>query len=278
MEKLQQFIDSTFKWLFTLGWTTHVCFYLICSPAEDRPNQQSCCKLVLSCLVILAQPELLQLPVPIPCQHTQGSPWAAVCLLSQAVVATAMWLWLTVRLTTPFMRHLLAVNHGGHPGAIDGAVSTCEMCLSKPTHSATPSPCLGSLTFVYCPLSTFFLPSISFSFFLSQSVCLLPASHQGCDSPLIPDPITESLDTHLSSSNPQVFFNGVLHKHFCRWLRPVVHVVFTPASCFSHHPVTLSSTATSLLSFSRKFLFPSASYHAHSPFISIPDRWQGLSL
>lgn len=56
-------------------------------------------------------------------------------------------------------------------------------------------------------LSSFYLsfPSISFSFFPSRSVCLLPASHQGYDSPLIPDPITDSLDTHLSSSNPQVF-------------------------------------------------------------------------
>ncbi|KAF6720478.1 hypothetical protein FQA47_018131 [Oryzias melastigma] len=36
------------------------------------------------------------------------------------------------------MRHLLAVNQGSHPGAIDGAVSLCETCLSKPTHSATP--------------------------------------------------------------------------------------------------------------------------------------------
>ncbi|CAB1437434.1 unnamed protein product [Pleuronectes platessa] len=70
-------------------------------------------------------------------------------------------------LTTPFMRHLLAVNQRGLPGAIDGAVSPCEMCLSKPTHSATPSPCPGTLTF----------------------------RHGG---PLIPDPITDSLVTRPS--------------------------------------------------------------------------------
>lgn len=48
-------------------------------------------------------------------------------------------------------------------------------------------------------------PSISFSFFYSLSVCLLPVSHQRHGSPLIPDPITDSLGTHLSSSNPLVF-------------------------------------------------------------------------
>ena len=101
------------------------------------------------------------------------------------------------------MRHLLAVNQGAHPGAIDGAVSLREMCLSKPTHSATLSPCLGSLTFVYCPPST--LPSISFPFFHSLSVRLLPVFLQRHGSPLIPDPITDSLGTHLSSSDPLVF-------------------------------------------------------------------------
>lgn len=56
-------------------------------------------------------------------------------------------------------------------------------------------------------LSSFHLSflSTSVSFFLWQSVCLLSASHQGYDSPLIPDPITDFLDTHLSSLNPLVF-------------------------------------------------------------------------
>lgn len=48
-------------------------------------------------------------------------------------------------------------------------------------------------------------PSISFSFFHSLSVRLLPVFLQRHGSPLIPDPITDSLGTHLSSSNPLVF-------------------------------------------------------------------------
>lgn len=47
--------------------------------------------------------------------------------------------------------------------------------------------------------------SVSFSFFHSLFVCLLSVSHQRHGSPLIPDPITDSLGTHLSSSNSLVF-------------------------------------------------------------------------
>lgn len=181
MEKLQRFIDSTFKWFFPsyffqFSQTNHVCIYQIYPLVEHRHNQLSYCVLLWPCMVILAWSELPQPPVPKARLYTQRSPWAAVCLFSRGLVATAMWLWLTVGLTTPFMRHLLAVNQGGHPGAIDGAVSLCEMCLSKPTHSATLSPCLGSLTFVYCPPSTLlFLPSPSLSSTLCLSVsCLFP--------------------------------------------------------------------------------------------------------
>lgn len=56
------------------------------------------------------------------------------------------------------------------------------------------------------PLPPFLpFPSISFSFFRSLSVRLLPVFLQRHGSPLIPDPITDSLGTHLSSSNPLVF-------------------------------------------------------------------------
>lgn len=54
-------------------------------------------------------------------------------------------------------------------------------------------------------LSSFHPSFSSTSFFRSLSVCLLPVSHQRHGSPLIPDPITDSLGTHLSSSNPLVF-------------------------------------------------------------------------
>lgn len=208
MEKLQRFIDSTFKWFFStsfflLEWN-YPCVY-IPDLSTSRTQAQSARLLLLLRMIILAWSELPQPPVPIVCVYTQRSPWAAVCLFSRGLVATAMWLWLTVGLTTPFMRHLLAVNQGGHPGAIDGAVSPREMCLSKPTHSATLSPCLGSLTFVYCPS---FHPSVSFCFFFSPSFCLSVSClfpHQRHCSPLIPDPITDSLGTHLSSSNPPLF-------------------------------------------------------------------------
>lgn len=176
MEKLQWFTDSTFIFFFSysffkLSGTTHVCTVYTTSAHKCKIDPISYRVLLLPSMKILAwsESELLQPPVPVVCLYTQRSPWAAVCLFSRCLVATAMWLWLTVGLTTPFMRHLLAVNQGGHPGAIDGAVSLCEMCLSKPTHSSTLSPCLGSLTFVYCPPST--LPSLQ-SRSLSSSLCL----------------------------------------------------------------------------------------------------------
>lgn len=51
-----------------------------------------------------------------------------------------------------------------------------------------------------------FHPTFAFSrfLFLPLSVCLLSVSHQRHGSPLIPDPITDSLGTHLSSSNSVV--------------------------------------------------------------------------
>lgn len=96
------------------------------------------------------------------------------------------------------MRHLLAVNQRGHPGATDGAVGLCETCLSKPTHCVTAPPCLAGLPFT-CHQS-FSTPSllsprdyIARLFFLRR--------HGG---PLIPDTITDSWGPHLSSSGPQV--------------------------------------------------------------------------
>ena len=59
------------------------------------------------------------------------SPWTAALPL----LFPRQCCWLTVGLTTPFSHHLLAVNQACHPGAIDRAVSLCEMCLSKPLHS-----------------------------------------------------------------------------------------------------------------------------------------------
>ncbi len=38
---------------------------------------------------------------------------------------------------------------------------------------------------------------------------------------------------------PSGFCNGVLHKHFCRWLRPDIHVVFISASCFCAHSISV---------------------------------------
>lgn len=171
------------------------------------------------------------------------------------------------------MRHLLAVNQGGHPGAIDGAVSLCEMCLSKPTHSATLSPCLGSLTFVYCPPSIFLsLPSLVAFFHQVRRLLVFLQRH---GSPLIPDPITDSLGAHLSSSDPQVFVmecftntsagdSGLI----CMWFLSLL-LVFVCA------PSALNVTVTNLFSslFPFKFLSaPSSSSSAHSPFISLPDR------
>lgn len=111
---------------------------------------------------------------------------------ARALVAVAIWLWLTVVLTTLFMRHLLAVNQSGHPGAIDGAVGLCETCLSEPTHRSAAPPLLRH--------QSFSAPSL---LSLRHSVaCLLFLQRHG--GPLIPDTITDSLGPHLSSSGPQV--------------------------------------------------------------------------
>lgn len=96
------------------------------------------------------------------------------------------------------MRHLLAVNQSGHPGAIDGAVGLRETCLSKPTHCVTASPCLAGLPFV-CHQS-FSAPSL---LSLHDSIaCLFFLQRHG--GPLIPDTITDSWGPHLSSSGLQV--------------------------------------------------------------------------
>lgn len=115
-----------------------------------------------------------------PCLSIQRSPWAAACLLDGGLVATVMWLWLTACLTTPFMPHLLAVNQGSHPGAIDGAVSLYETCMSKPPHSSSVS--LHGHRDMRLPPAYTFLPGC-LSFFLSVSLsspCFPSETSQSC--------------------------------------------------------------------------------------------------
>lgn len=237
--------------------------------------------LLLPYMVIIAWSELPQPLVPKLCRYTQRSPWAAVCLFSRGLVATAMWLWLTVGLTTPFMRHLLAVNQGGHPGAIDGAVSLCEMCLSKPTHSATPSACLGSLTFVHCPPSTLpSLPSLSVSLFLPLSVCPSPACFPSeTRQPLNPWSNHRFFGYTFVILRPSGFRNGVLHKHFCRWLRPDIHALFISATCICVYFVNAEckhhqSFLPSLLPLSFSFYPPSPLLHLLCSLILHLSTWQ----
>lgn len=233
--------------------------------------------IVCAMYAIFAWSELLQPPVPRVCPYTQRSPWAAVCLFSKGLVASAMWLWLTVGLTTPFMRHLLAVNQGDHPGAIDGAVSLCEMCLSKPTHSAALSPCLGSLAFVYCPPSTFpSFPSLV-SFFhclLSPSPACFPLETR---EPLNPWSNQGFFGYTFVILRPSGFYNA------SQTLLQVTHIWYTcvfiaaPCICVCH---PCHHHQSFVLTFLPQFLSSSSSSSssAHSPFISPPDRWQGLGL
>lgn len=80
-EKLQTFIDRTFKRLFSAFFpqsgASHVCFYVIYSL---RPNQKNDCKLLLPCVA---------LPQPLVPKARRRSPWAAVRLLGRAPAATA---------------------------------------------------------------------------------------------------------------------------------------------------------------------------------------------
>lgn len=100
-------------------------------------------------------------------------------------------------------------------------------------------------------LSSFHLSflSTSISFFLWQSVCLLPGSHQGYDSPLIPDPITDSLDTHLSSLHPLVF----------------VMECFTNTSTDLIYMFLFLSPVSVLLNATMLFLLPLRFSHCHPP-------------
>lgn len=96
------------------------------------------------------------------------------------------------------MRHLLAVNQSGHPGAIDGAVGLSETCLSKPTHCVTASPYSPGLLFVYHQsFAALSLPSLRDSI-----ACLFFLQRHG--GPLIPDTIRDSWGPHLSSLGPEV--------------------------------------------------------------------------
>lgn len=87
-----------------------------------------------TCSVSSPQPSFLLsqcIHMPAFALKNNRSPWTAV------LPPSFLWQswWLTVRLTIPFSHHLLAVNQACHPGAIDRAVSLCEMCLSKPLYT-----------------------------------------------------------------------------------------------------------------------------------------------
>lgn len=127
-----------------------------------------------------------------------------------------------------------------------------------------------------------FHPSISFSFF--HSVCPSPACFPSETlQPLNPRSNHRFFGYTFVILKPSGFCNGVLHKHFCRWLRPDIHVVFlslllvfvcttVSAECHRHQPFLSCLLPLKFLS------PPSSSSSAHSPFISLPDRWQGLGL
>lgn len=281
--KLRRFIDSTFKSLlplffFLLSRTTHTCTYRICPRAYYRPNQHSYCTLSLPSMSIPACSELPEPSVPSVCLHAQRAPWAAVCLFSHGLVTTPMWLWLTARPTTSFMRHLLAVNQSGHPGAIDGAVSPCEMCLSNPTHPArafwhwftpssfhSPFPCHFSLSF--------------FQLFVRLSPASFPSETRR---PPNPRSNHRFFGYTFVILRPSRLLQIVLYKHVCRWLGPDISVVFIASPCFYVYP--LNANVTSRLFFlifpPIKFLLRSLPPVPHlllllSPFSSVRDRWQG---
>lgn len=169
------------------------------------------------------------------------------------------------------MRHLLAVNQRGHPGAIDGAVGLCETCLSKPTHCVTASPRSAGLPFVYHQsFRAPFLPSLRDSI-----ACLFfRQRHVG---PLIPDTITDSWGPHLSSMGPEVpvmecftrapvgdfgliymWFLLLLLKFVCAPSALTVRATNPSSSLFPLSSLPSSSSSSSSC--------------AHSPFISLPDR------
>lgn len=161
---------------------------------------------------------------------------------ARALVAVAIWLWLTVVLTTLFMRHLLAVNQSGHPGAIDGAVGLCETCLSEPTHRVSPlgRSAVGSPSVFQRSVSPF-----------SPPLRCLPALPPETWRPLNPWYNHRFFGSTFVILRPPGSCNGVFHTRSCRWLGPDIHVVFIASpqicvcpistDCQSHQSILLFS-------------------------------------
>lgn len=130
-----------------------------------------------------------------------------------------------------------------------------------------------------------FRPSLPFHLFLflPLSVRLSPACFPSeTRQPLNPRSNHRFFRYTFVILKPSGFWKGVLHKHFCRWLGPDMHVVFIAPSCICAYPVSTEHhchQSTNLVLFPLKFLSPpSSTSSAQSPFISLPDRWQGLGL
>lgn len=74
--------------------------------------------------------------------------------------------------------------------------------------------------------------------FLPLSVCPSPACFPSeTRQPLNPRSNHRFFGYTFVILKPSGFCNGVLHKHFCRWLRPDIHVVFIAAPCICVYPV-----------------------------------------
>lgn len=225
--------------------------------------------------VIFAWSELPEPPVLKDCLYSQRSPWAAVCLFSKGLSNVT----LTDSRPDNSIHAPPASCQSGRPSwgywrscqpVWDVSVKAHPLCHSVSLPGQSDVRLLSPFHLSFPSISCFFLPLP-----LSPSPACFPLETR---QPLNPWSNHRFFGYTFVILRPSGFCNGVSHKHFCRWLRPDIHVFFIAAPCICvcrecHRHQSF------LLFFPLKFLSSSSSSSSpHSPFISLPDRWQGLCL
>ena len=210
MEKLQRFIDSTFKsFLFfcKLSRTTHVCIYQICPLVLKKKRGPQSTRLSYAAAAVYGNFSMIWAASASRAKSLRVHPEITLgsCVPVQPGPCSHSDVTLTDSRPDNSIHAPPASCQSGRPSW--GYWRSCQPVwdVSVKAHPLCHSVSLPGQSDIR--LLSPFHPSLRLHLFSfhSLSVRLLPVFLQRHGSPLIPDPITDSLGTHLSSSDPQVF-------------------------------------------------------------------------